>query len=192
MPPTSPAVPPRPGGTRPGQRLPPELIDMVVYQLPFHDLLSFYFVSDYWQSWMDGNDTIRKRMFRLPKNIDPADDVAREDFVNNLWDETYAKIKEGERLAYLWEHNHIVINPSFFTSKFGPHCKKIEAEGNCELEPRYLLDRDDLPNVGADLQPKLQDLWKSMFITYPPVTIARSNFYMPGMSLGSTRGISTY
>jgi hypothetical protein len=70
---------------------PNEITDLILYQLPPEDLLAVYLVSRACMDFVNNNDQIRKKMFRLPKSLDGASGQVRAAHIQQLWQDVYDK-----------------------------------------------------------------------------------------------------
>jgi hypothetical protein len=151
---------------RPGPQLipgfPNEITDMVLEGLSFHDLLTSYFVSNAWKDHINGNGEFSKHLFRLPRKRRTADRAERTEFVGDLWEVTYNMLSNADTSADLWKH--IDINPLFDT-----HSGIIDQRGFCMIHPSTEIDPSLLPDLPFDLHDCLEEFWRSMFVTYPPI-----------------------
>jgi hypothetical protein len=152
---------------RPGPQFipgfPNEISDIVLEELSFHDLLTSYFVSNAWKDYINGDDKLSKRLFRLPRKRRTADRAMRKEFVNDLWQHTYSKLNEGETNASLWKHIDINL-------LFDIHNGILDPSGTCSIYPSSGIHPSLLPELPFILHACLEDFWRSMFVTYPPVT----------------------
>jgi hypothetical protein len=153
--------------------LPNEISDIILLQLSFHDLVNGFFVSHAWQDYLDGDGELCKRMFRLPKQL-RSDSAAQEKFVDDLWLDTYAKVKDEEPKSAIW--NHVDFNPFYddpngsIDSEYSGDDESPDDEGGYLADWTIPFRIRGLPTVPNHLKADLKDLWLSMFVTYPPVT----------------------
>jgi hypothetical protein len=142
---------------------PNEISDLILYELSSHELTIGFFVSLAWQDFLDGDAGICKRMFRLPKRLRSADKAAREQFVDDLWANTYPKVKNNEFASAIWKH--IEFNP--------PYDEDLGAavyDGRYEVVTSDHFLYTDNEWLTPHLRSKLSDLRSSIFVTYPPIT----------------------
>jgi hypothetical protein len=146
---------------------PNEISDLVFLQFSFHDLINGFFVSHGWQDYIDGNDELSKRMFRLPKRLRSADTAACERFVDDLWAKTYPKVKDHEDA--IWEH--IESNPLYDDpdDPEDPEERDYHSGGHYRNYGQQYLHLGRLPIVPNHLEDDLRALWRTMFVSYPPV-----------------------
>jgi hypothetical protein len=88
---------------------PNEVNDLILYQLPPEDLLVIYLVSRACRDFINNNDQIRKKMFRLPKSLDGASRQVRAAHIQQLWQGVYDRMDTNELTLKCWWH--IRVNP---------------------------------------------------------------------------------
>ena len=130
----------------------------------------------------DSDDKISEKLFRLPKRLRSASKGERKAFVDELWRRTYEKLDDDDETWEVWEH--IELNPIFQGSEGGPSAHAREGshiQDYYHLEPRESFNTSMLPQLRlASSKDLLESFWRSMFVTYPPVTrIQRYYTYRP-------------
>jgi hypothetical protein len=156
---------------------PNEIGDAIILHLPFADLMSGYFVSKSWRTFIDKNDKISEKLFRYPENVRCANAQAREDFVDNVWQNVYNRIGNDRDISDIWDHikfNLLFDHPDAERS--------IHEEGYSEVFPQEAFNLALLPQVPAHSQERPDKLWRSMFVTYPPI----NRIHIQRYSRGST------
>jgi len=143
-------------------RLPNEITDMVVRELPLLDIVCCMTLSRVWKTFIETDNETSKTMFRLPVAVRTNPDLAmRKLAVEELWELPYAKRNEG---GCLWDT--VKLHP-FLRIREDLDEEHRYSEGCCiDLESTVLL---------SDWVAKLEDSdsqasWRSMLLTYPPVT----------------------
>jgi hypothetical protein len=103
----------------------------------------------------------------LPKRLRSADTAARERFVDDLWAKTYPKVKDHEDA--IWEH--IESNPLYDDpdDPEDPEERDYHSGGHYRNYGQQYVHLGRLPIVPNHLEDDLRALWRTMFVSYPPV-----------------------
>ena len=163
-------------------RLPNEITDIVVRELPLLDLVCCESLSRAWKTFIETDNETSKTMFRLPfavrTNPDPA---MRKLAVEGLWDVPYADRNNG---GSLWDT--VKLHP--FLRKRKDLDSEHEYSECCfvNLEHTVLVDEWE----SKLNQSSSHASWRSMLWTYPPITRAHvaSLPYQPEMIMGGPAG----
>lgn len=144
--------------------LPNGLGKMILHQLSFYELINGYFVSSTWRNFIDHDDELRSRIFLLPIRFTTSSNTHEcEKFVADLWRKHSTK-----RVRNKGARNPIYsLNPGFFH------------RNEAFQSPHDASTLRDLPDVHPDQQQIIDELWGSMFITYPPSMRVEYFYMMP-------------
>jgi hypothetical protein len=142
---------------------PNEVSLLVLSNLEIDDLLICYFVSPTWKIAIDNENTLREKMFRLPKEFEGAEKRLSRRFVEDLWEGLYDEVWDFKYELY-HALKYVHINPLLENELLISDHKLLQFKGPL----RWFI-----PNR-AQLRPEEQrqqrELIRSMFLTWPPVT----------------------
>jgi hypothetical protein len=150
--------------------------DLILYQLPPEDLLAVYLASRACRDFVNNNDQIQKKMFRLPKSLDSASRQVRAAHIQQLWQDVYDRMNRNELTLKCW--SHIRVNP--FIRAYPQSVDSHRMNSPDYFEDTYEVDSQSLtflstyppPNCLSfvpDEKKVLTSLIDTMFITYPPI-----------------------
>jgi hypothetical protein len=147
--------------------VPNELGELIIQHLSFQELVAGYFVSREWRDVINNDDDIRKKMFRLPKNIEQGHRYDVIEFVRDKWRNIDAEVGQEVSHQALW--SRISINPLVELS----YTRDIGGFYDVEYVEHHLPFWDQL-SVGHKTES--DDLFNSMVATYPPIARIRARY----------------
>ncbi|KAF1912082.1 hypothetical protein BDU57DRAFT_564749 [Ampelomyces quisqualis] len=147
--------------------VPDELGKLIIQQLSFHELAAGYFVSQDWRKFIDNDDVLREKMFRPPKAVEQGGCSDTMNFVRDKWRSINAEFGDEVSFEEFW--SRIAINPLVQRESMDDHCDVEDLE-------KHLSFRDQLP---AHHRRESENLFNSMFATYPPLARVQYKFRWP-------------
>lgn len=92
---------------------PNEVSRLIILQLSFHELAAGYIDSRAWRDFIDNDDFVRKKMFRLPMTIEAGDRYDVMGFVRDKWRSINAEVggEYGENIDHQEFWPRVSINP---------------------------------------------------------------------------------
>lgn len=136
----------------------------IIDHLLFLDLVSAYFVSKRWQDFIDNDKKASKALFRLPQKERDGDIESQVNLVEKLWQKLHDKdsIMPAKKL---WDC--ICFNPLFNDPSGELSNDEYGSYITCPLQA---FQTNLLLKVPKEFEQQLEDLWRSMLVTYPPIT----------------------
>jgi hypothetical protein len=160
---------------------PNEISRLIVDELSLHDLAACYLVSAKWKRFMDDENAIREKMFRLPKHLDNASEQVHVAFVSTLWQRVYAVMDDDERSPDVY-WSHIPVNPLMLSYYPRRRRDEISDTRTIECPQRYYIYNRHL--LSPDEEKEITSLLDTMVATHPPVS--RIQLVSPGLLYAAT------
>jgi hypothetical protein len=143
--------------------LPNEIAHQIIYKLSCFDLFCLQGISKTWKDFIECERKTGRTMFRLPRKFSEHPDTAiRPNFIGELWKDPYNRQNNNE--GNLWDV--VRSNPLFDLSKDIRNLEDHESTLGFELVWREGLEKWEDMAQHSDKQAS----WRSMMLTYPPVT----------------------
>jgi hypothetical protein len=153
----------------PGLHVPIDVTLIILEHSELIDLVTLCFLNRKWADTFENDNTIRRMMFRLPKEktAELADDSEQATWVQEQWTRVQAKMKSNERSAdEYWKH--IRVNP-LLSSEYAYGTQGYMNETYTftgKVKYAFPIEQH-LTQIQSQ---RNKTLIESMFATYPPIT----------------------